>query len=136
MRDPNNPCIFCIPRGVTRRNALAYCTRDSFPVSPGHSLVIPARHCPSLFELSPEELAACMELVVQERSVLDDEFKPDGYNIGVNVGRAGGQSVWHAHIHLIPRYAGDHPNPQGGVRWILPGKADYPRGLVSLDADA
>ncbi len=90
MRDPNNPCIFCHdPRGVVRRNALAYCARDSFPVSRGHALVIPRRHCPSFFDLSPEEIAACMELLVEERAALDSELKPDGYNIGVNVGRAG-----------------------------------------------
>ena len=128
MRDPNNPCLFCTPRSVTRRNALAYCARDSFPVSPGHSLIMPFRHCASFFELSPEEVAACMALVGHERQALDDEFMPDGYNVGVNVGRAGGQSVLHVHIHLIPRYVGEHPKPQGGVRQILPWKAEYPRG--------
>lgn len=129
MRDPNNPCIFCHePRGVVRRNTLAYCARDSFPVSPGHSLIIPARHCGSFFDLSAAEMAACMELLVAERAAIDAELSPDGYNIGVNVGRAGGQSVLHAHVHLIPRYAGDHPSPQGGVRQVIPWKADYPRG--------
>ena len=131
LRDPNNPCIFCTPRGVTRRNGLAYCARDSFPVSPGHSLVIPLRHCASFFDLSAGEVAACMELVAEERAALEAEFKPDGYNVGVNVGRAGGQSVLHAHIHLIPRYAGDHPSPQGGLRQIIPWKADYPRGVAA-----
>jgi diadenosine tetraphosphate (Ap4A) HIT family hydrolase len=90
-------------------------------------LILPLRHCPDFFDLTSEEIAACMELLVGERRALDDEFKPDGYNVGINVGQAGGQSVFHAHIHLIPRYAGDHPNPQGGVRQILPWKADYPR---------
>jgi diadenosine tetraphosphate (Ap4A) HIT family hydrolase len=113
---------------VTRQNALAYCTRDTFPVSPGHSLIIPFRHCPDFFELSADEMAACAELLVAERKDLDAELKPDGYNVGVNVGRAGGQSVLHVHVHLIPRYAGDHPSPQGGIRQILPWKADYPRG--------
>jgi diadenosine tetraphosphate (Ap4A) HIT family hydrolase len=128
VSDPNQPCLFCTPRGVTRQNALAYCTRDSFPVSPGHSLVIPFRHCPDFFELSPQEMSACLELLVSAREDLQSEFKPDGYNIGVNVGAAGGQSVRHVHVHLIPRYAGDHPSPQGGVRQIIPWKADYPRG--------
>ena len=128
-RDPNNPCIFCHdPRGVVRRNVFAYCARDSFPVSPGHSLIIPARHCASFFDLSAAEIAACMELLVEERAALDADLKPDGYNIGVNVGRAGGQSVLHAHVHLVPRYAGDHPSPQGGIRQIIPWKAHYPRG--------
>ena len=130
MRDPNTPCLFCDPRRIRRRNSLAYATRDSFPVSPGHTLILPVRHCPDFFDLSPEEMAACMDLLVGERRVLDDELRPDGYNIGVNVGPAGGQSVLHAHIHLIPRYAGDHPNPRGGVRQVIPWKADYPRAGV------
>lgn len=127
MSDPNSPCIFCAPRGVTRRNALAYCARDSFPVSPGHSLVMPLRHCAGFFDLSPEELTACMELLFAERVALDAELGPAGYNVGVNVGPAGGQSVLHVHIHLIPRYPGDHPDPRGGIRHIIPGKAHYPR---------
>ena len=128
MRDPNDPCLFCTPRGVTRRNDLAYCARDSFPVSPGHSLIIPFRHCADFFDLSAEEMAACMDLVAVARKDVDAELGPDGYNVGVNVGRAGGQSVMHVHIHLIPRFTGDHPRPQGGVRQIIPWKADYPRG--------
>jgi diadenosine tetraphosphate (Ap4A) HIT family hydrolase len=132
MRDPNDPCIFCHdPRRVVRRNALAYCARDSFPVSPGHSLVIPLRHCPSFFDLSAEEIAACMELLVEARAALDTELKPDGYNVGVNVGTAAGQSVLHVHVHLIPRYAGDHPSPRGGIRHIIPWKAGYPRGVTA-----
>jgi len=127
MRDPNKPCLFCIPRDVTRQNELAYCTRDSYPVSPGHALVIPFRHCASFFELTPDEVAACMELVSSERKILDDEFNPDGYNVGVNVSVAAGQSIFHVHIHLIPRYTGDSPHPQGGVRQVIPAKADYPR---------
>ena len=128
MRDPNDPCLFCTPRGVTRRNDLAYCARYSFPVSPGHSLIIPFRHCADFFDLTAEDVAACMELVAVVRKDVDAELGPDGYNVGVNVGRAAGQSVMHVHIHLIPRYAGDHPRPQGGVRQIIPWKADYPRG--------
>ena len=127
VRDPNNPCLFCRAAGVTRENALAYATRDTYPVSPGHTLIIPRRHCADFFELTPDELAACMELLFAEQRALAVEAKPDGYNVGVNAGRAGGQSVLHVHIHLIPRYAGDHPRPQGGVRQILPSKADYPR---------
>jgi diadenosine tetraphosphate (Ap4A) HIT family hydrolase len=127
MRDPNDPCLFCAPREVTRRNDLAWCTRDSFPVSPGHSLVIPFRHVADFFDLASDEMAACLELVRAARKDIDAEFSPDGYNVGVNVGPAGGQSVMHVHIHVIPRYAGDHPKPQGGVRQIIPWKAHYPR---------
>lgn len=68
-----------------------------------------------------------MELLAQERAEIDDEFKPDGYNVGVNVNKAGGQSIFHVHIHLIPRYKGDSPHPRGGVRQVIPEKADYPR---------
>ena len=128
MRDPNNPCLFCTPRGVTRQNLLAYATRDSYPVSPGHSLIIPFRHCPDFFDLTPAEMTACLELLVAERRGLDGELEPRGYNIGVNVGSAAGQTIFHVHVHLIPRFEGDHPSPRGGVRQILPWKADYPRG--------
>ena len=120
MSDPNNPCRFCTPRAVTCRNALAYATRDSYPVSPGHSLVIPFRHCANFFDLTADEMSACMELLAEERLVLEDEFKPDGYNVGVNVNAAGGQGIFHVHIHLIPRYTGDSPRPQGGVRQVIP----------------
>jgi diadenosine tetraphosphate (Ap4A) HIT family hydrolase len=130
MRDPNDPCLFCTPRDVTRRNELAWCTRDSYPVSPGHSLVIPVRHVADFFDLSSDEIAACFELVRAARTDIDAERSPDGYNVGVNVGRAGGQSIMHVHVHVIPRYAGDHPGPQSGIRQIIPGKADYPRGAA------
>jgi diadenosine tetraphosphate (Ap4A) HIT family hydrolase len=125
VSDPNNPCLFCTPREVTSQNELAYATRDSYPVSRGHTLIIPLRHCASFFELSAEEISACMKLATVERNNLNAEFNPDGFNIGVNVGRAAGQSIFHVHIHLIPRYEGDHPNPQGGVRHVLPLKAHY-----------
>ncbi|MGB1884541.1 MAG: HIT family protein [Gammaproteobacteria bacterium] len=127
MRDPNNPCLFCAPSGITRENDLAWCTRDTYPVSPGHSLIIPRRHCAGFFDLSEEEIAACMALVNAERADVEQEFSPDGYNVGVNVGKAGGQSIFHVHIHLIPRFAGDSINPQGGVRQVIPDKAHYRR---------
>jgi len=127
MSDPNNPCRFCSPREVTGRNELAYCERDVYPVSPGHSLIIPFRHCASFFDLTSEEVTACMELLAHERVVLDDEFSPDGYNVGVNVSAAAGQGIFHVHIHLIPRYTGDSSRPQGGVRQVIPEKADYSR---------
>ena len=127
MSNPNNPCRFCSPLAMTRRNELAYCERDSYPVSPGHSLIIPFRHCASFFDLTPEEVTACMKLLAHQRLVLDGEFNPDGYNIGVNVNAAAGQSIFHVHIHLIPRYTGDSARPQGGVRQVIPEKADYSR---------
>jgi len=127
-RDPNNPCLFCKdPRGVSLENELAYSARDSFAVSPGHTLVIPRRHVANFFELTPEEVNACMTLINEERELIDKEFKPDGYNIGVNIGAAAGQSIYHVHIHVIPRYKGDVENPQGGVRHVIPKKAHYTR---------
>lgn len=106
---------------------LAFSARDTYAVSPGHTLVIPKRHVASFFELTPEEITACMDLITEERKLLDEEFKPDGYNIGVNVGQAAGQSIFHVHIHIIPRYKGDVENPQGGVRHVIPKNAHYTR---------
>lgn len=127
-RDPNNPCLFCTgPQGVSLGNELAYSARDTYAVSPGHTVVIPRRHVASFFDLTPEEISACMALINEERKVLDEAFKPDGYNIGVNIGPAAGQSVFHVHIHIIPRYKGDVENPQGGVRHVIPKKGHYTR---------
>ena len=127
-RDPNNPCLFCKDaRGVSLTNELAYSARDSYPVSPGHTLVVPRRHVANFFELAPEEINACMALINEERKLLDEAFKPDGYNIGVNIGPAAGQSIFHVHIHIIPRYEGDVENPQGGVRHVIPRRGHYKR---------
>lgn len=127
-RDPNNPCLFCTePQGVSLSRELAFSARDTYGVSLGHTLVIPNRHVASFFELTPEEVAACMELIHEEKRLIDEEFSPDGYNIGVNVGPAAGQSIYHVHIHIIPRYKGDVENPQGGVRHVIAKKAHYKR---------
>ena len=127
-RDPNNPCLFCKdPRGVSLERELAYSARDTYAVSPGHTLVIPRRHVASFFDLTPDEVHACMELIAEERKLVDSKFNPDGYNIGVNVGQAAGQSIFHVHIHIIPRYKGDVENPQGGVRHVIPKKGHYTR---------
>ncbi len=127
-RDPNNPCLLCKDaKGVSLNNELAYSARDSYAVSPGHTLVIPKRHAAEFFDLTRDEVAACMDLINEEKKLIDKEFNPDGYNIGVNVGAAAGQSILHVHIHIIPRYKGDVENPQGGVRHVLPEKAHYKR---------
>lgn len=127
-RDPNNPCLFCTdPRGVSLTSELAYSARDTYAVSPGHSVVIPNRHVASFFELTTEEVTACMELIQEEKKLIDAEFQPDAYNIGVNIGPAAGQSIHHVHIHIIPRYEGDVENPQGGVRHVIPRNAHYTR---------
>lgn len=99
--------------------------RDAFPVSPGHTLVIPRRHIGSFFELTDAERACVLELLAQAKADLDLSFQPDGFNIGINDGAAAGQTVRHLHLHLIPRYRGDAPDPRGGVRWVLPAKAKY-----------
>jgi diadenosine tetraphosphate (Ap4A) HIT family hydrolase len=99
--------------------------RDGFPVSPGHTLVIPRRHIGSFFELRAVEQADLLELLHSAKSLIDKELSPQGYNIGINDGPSAGQTVPHLHIHLIPRYIGDLKDPRGGVRWIIPDKADY-----------
>lgn len=104
---------------------LAVVIRDAYPVSEGHTLIIPRRHVRSWFETNPGEQHAILELLAKARAQLDAEYHPAGYNIGINDGVAAGQTVPHLHIHLIPRYEGDHPEPRGGVRWVLPGKASY-----------
>ena len=99
--------------------------RDAFPVSPGHTLLIPRRHVASLLGLTIVEWVELGQLLTETHAALVAEFQPDGFNIGVNDGAAAGQTVMHLHLHLIPRYRGDQPDPRGGVRWIFPDKARY-----------
>ena len=99
--------------------------RDAYPVSPGHTLVIPTRHSSSFFDTSVAERDGLLALLFMTKQKLDAEFAPSGYNIGVNDGTAAGQTVPHLHLHLIPRYEGDRQDPRGGVRWVLPDKAKY-----------
>jgi diadenosine tetraphosphate (Ap4A) HIT family hydrolase len=117
----DKPCIFChLDRPILLENALARAFYDAYPVSPGHALITPQRHVRTLFDASPEEIAACFALLPDLKALLDQAHAPDGYNIGVNCELAGGQSVWHAHVHVIPRYAGDVADPLGGVRNVIP----------------
>jgi diadenosine tetraphosphate (Ap4A) HIT family hydrolase len=99
--------------------------RDGFPVSPGHSLILPRRHVQSFFDIDAEERRGLLDLLDQAKKLLDNEFGPAGYNIGINDGASAGQTISHLHIHLIPRYISDCPDPRGGIRWIFPDKADY-----------
>lgn len=98
---------------------------DHFPVNRGHALVIPFRHTPDFFSLTQEERAAVCDLVVVCRGLIEENFSPDGYNVGFNVGEAGGQTIFHCHCHVIPRYAGDVPEPKGGVRGVVPERRGY-----------
>jgi len=120
-------CPFCaIPRDqVLIEHPLALAKRDGYPVSKGHTLIIPRRHVASFFETTEEERRAMLKLLDEMKAMLDREHKPDGYNIGINNGAAAGQTVMHLHLHLIPRYAGDTADARGGVRWIFPDKAAY-----------
>ena len=121
------PCPFCtLPRErLVFESELAFVIRDGFPVSPGHTLVIPRRHVGSFFEITPDEQAAMLKLLKLARIELGHQFGPAGYNVGINDGHAAGQTIAHLHIHLIPRYDGDRDDPRGGVRWVLPEKAAY-----------
>jgi len=120
-------CLFCsiAPDQVLIEHPLAVAKRDGHPVSKGHTLIIPRRHVVSFFETTEEERLAMLKLLDEAKALLDREHKPDGYNIGINNGTTAGQTVMHLHMHLIPRYAGDRPDPRGGVRWVIPEKAAY-----------
>lgn len=120
-------CIFCDPdvSSIVIKNDAGYARWDTYPVSPGHLLVIPHRHIMSLFEATGEEIAGLWDLILQAKDLLDVKFHPDGYNIGVNVGRAAGQSIMHLHVHVIPRYSGDVQEPKGGVRGVIPARQQY-----------
>ena len=121
------PCTFCtLPESrVIDSSQHGLVIRDAYPISPGHTLIIPKRHTGSFFDLSGEERNELLMLLDKAKAALDAEFSPHSYNIGINDGAAAGQTVPHLHIHLIPRYNGDRPDPRGGVRWIVPEKADY-----------
>lgn len=121
-------CPFCraeSERNIIASSALSLAFFDGFPVSPGHVLIIPRRHVASFFELTQEERIDMLNLADDVKRIIDDRFHPDGYNIGVNIGEAAGQSIFHVHLHLIPRYSGDVPNPRGGVRGVIPQKQNY-----------
>ncbi len=121
------PCPFCQldPYRIVAEDELTVAYRDGFPVSLGHTVIISRRHVATLFEATQTEQAALLGMLARAKEILDRLHQPDGYNIGINHGPAGGQTVPHLHIHLIPRYRGDKEDPRGGVRWVLPDKAKY-----------
>ena len=120
-------CPFCNldPAKVWLQNETAIAFRDSFPVSEGHALVVPKQHVTSLFDLPAEVQQSVWALVAEVRNRLADKLSPDAFNVGINDGEAAGQTVPHAHVHVIPRYDGDVPDPRGGIRWTIPEKAVY-----------
>jgi diadenosine tetraphosphate (Ap4A) HIT family hydrolase len=120
-------CPFCDidPGRVVAHNDAAFAIRDAFPVSEGHTLVLPRRHVADWWAATPQERVAIDALVQGCKEALDEQYAPAGYNIGVNNGTAAGQTVYHLHVHLIPRYDGDTPDPRGGVRHVLPGRGNY-----------
>jgi len=121
------PCPFCsVPvERVVAGNDRAFAVRDGYPISSGHTLIITRRHVASFFDVTEDERTVMLLLLDQAKEELDAQFHPSGYNIGINDGVDAGQTVAHVHIHLIPRYRGDAKDPRGGVRGVLPDKADY-----------
>lgn len=122
-----SPCPFCVREAdrVLAEDDLTVVYKDGFPISPGHTLIVPKRHVATLFEVTGAEQQALLKALHRAKAILDETHHPDGYNIGINHGQAGGQTVFHLHIHLIPRFKGDREDPRGGVRWVLPEMARY-----------
>ncbi len=126
--DSDYNCPFCNPgpgAGIITASELAFAIYDSYPVNKGHALIIPRRHCADYFDLSAPEQAACWDMVSAVREILQNTVAPDGFNIGINIGQAAGQTIFHVHIHLIPRFSGDMADPEGGVRGVIPERRRY-----------
>lgn len=118
-------CLFCNPENLIYDSTFWVAFYDGYPVSPGHTLIVPKRHVASFFDLNVNERLSFNCAIKAVKEIIDKKFKPDGYNIGVNVGEAAGQTVMHCHIHIIPRYEGDVVCPRGGVRGVIPSKQFY-----------
>jgi diadenosine tetraphosphate (Ap4A) HIT family hydrolase len=123
MSMATSDCELCIPHDLVSENELAYVRYDSNSLSPGHVLIVPRRHVASFFDMTSEEQQAVIALLNYAQSFIHARHKPDGYNIGVNIGKAAGQSRMHVHVHLIPRYTGDVSDSRGGVRCVLARRA-------------
>lgn len=127
-KNENLDCPFCNPdkeRELIVESATAYAIYDKFPVNKGHALIIPKRHCADYFDLKFKEQAACIFMLNEVRKIVSSRFRPDGFNVGINVGEKAGQTISHVHIHLIPRYDGDVEEPRGGIRGVIPDKQQY-----------
>ena len=130
MKNPNNPCLFCDIKksGSIYENELAYASYDTYPVSKYHCLIIPKRHIKNYFDLKDEELLACNNLIkIIKKEILKKDQSVKGFNLGTNIGKVSGQSIYHCHLHLIPRRENDVENPQGGVRSVISNKQHYKR---------
>ena len=124
-------CLFCDASSAVLENELAYVRFDGYPVSDGHMLICPRRHFGDFFDATQAERDAVFSLLDEARTLSAKRFNPDGYNIGINCGKAAGQTVMHAHVHVILRFDGDVADPRGGVRWVVPAKATYWNDEVS-----
>lgn len=121
-------CVFCnleSGKELITETATAIAFLDSYPVNPGHTLIVPKRHVADYFELSIHEQRALWLVVNRCKTIIQKRYNPDGFNVGINVSEAAGQSIFHVHIHLIPRYKGDVENPRGGVRGVIKEKQGY-----------
>jgi diadenosine tetraphosphate (Ap4A) HIT family hydrolase len=125
MTAPECPFCHLAEDRIWLQTDVAVAFLDQFPVSPGHTLVIPEHHIGALMDLPENDQDEIWSLVAHVRKELLEKYKPDGFNIGINEGEAAGQTVPHAHIHIIPRFKGDVPDPRGGIRWVLPARAKY-----------
>ncbi len=122
----NKPCPFCnLEREKILETEMSFAIYDGFPVNEGHALIIPKRHTANYFDLSLEEQKDCIELLNRVKGIVQEKYSPAGFNVGININEAAGQTVPHVHIHLIPRYEGDVEEPRGGVRGVVPDKRKY-----------
>ena len=122
----NKPCPFCnVEREIILESEMSFAIYDGFPVNEGHALIIPKRHTANYFDLSLEEQKDCIELLNRVKGIVQAKYNPAGFNVGININEAAGQTVPHVHIHLIPRYEDDVEEPRGGVRGVVPGKKNY-----------
>jgi diadenosine tetraphosphate (Ap4A) HIT family hydrolase len=121
----NQSCPFCTIEEKVIENDLAFAIFDKYPVNKGHLLIIPKRHVSDFFETTFDEREAFNELLEEGKSLLEEKYNTQGYNVGINCGETAGQTIFHVHVHLIPRYEGDMENPAGGVRGVIPEKQKY-----------
>ena len=127
MTKASLPCIFCNYSGpIAKRYGTVYAIEDSTPVSLYHMLIIPERHCTDFFDMTaPERCDTASLIEVLKKEILEKDPDVTGFNIGINCGLSAGQTIFHAHVHLIPRRTGDTPSPRGGVRGVIPHKMGY-----------